>query len=407
MFSITKETKQPKIILIGLIAVFFMVNLYSAINYGNANYLGSFELFDNDDVKYIRSAWELANGGGFIYHWVGQPTVFIMPGLTATLASFVKLFGQFAAITAFRVFQAVLQGMSMYLIFLLGRRIFNSRVAIIACVINLFYIAEYYAVTMILTEVIFKFLFLLLVYLCILAIQEKKLSYYLIGGVVWGLACLVRPTVGAFPAVILIMWFIHKYTFKEMVKYTVVTTLVFALVMAPWWIRNYRVFHRFIPLTLSTGNPFLQGTYINYDQTQNYVFPELGNDAIKNNQIEMAIGLDRLKTYVPQEPIKYLSWYTIGKSKLFWQAPFYWKEMFGVSLFKGVVGHIGVLLLSLFGVFFGLKSKNKGFLYLLFTVLFTNLMYLPYYTMSRYSYPLMPIVAIIAGSFIYKVAKKS
>ena len=37
--------------------------------------------------------------------------------------------------------------------------------------------------------------------------------------------------------------------------------------MSPWWIRNYNIFHAFIPFTLATGNPMLQGTYINYDQS--------------------------------------------------------------------------------------------------------------------------------------------
>ena len=403
MFSISNETKRVKIILLVLLSVFFIINLYAALNYGDLNYLGSFQRWDNDDVKYVRSAWELVDKGTFIYHRVGEPTVFIMPGLTFTVALFVKIFGQFGGITAFRIFQAVLQVFSMYLIFLIGRRIFNNRVAVIACFINLFYISEYYAVTMILTEVIFKFLFLLLVYLCYLAIEEKKLSYYILGGVVWGLACLVRPTVAAFPAVILVMWLIKKYSFKDMVKYTVVTTLVFAIVMAPWWIRNYLVFGQFIPLTLSTGNPFLQGTYINYDETRNYTSIELGKNALETNRIEMQAGLYRLKTYFWQEPLSYLYWYTIGKSKYFWMAPFYWKTMFGISIFKAVVAHYIILIIAILGAIKGFISKNKGFLYLFLTIAFTNLMYLPYYTMSRYSYPLMPIVGIIAASMIYAV----
>lgn len=400
MFSISNEPKRTKIILLILISVFFMINVYAALNYGDLNYLGSFQLWDNDDVKYVRSAWELVEKGTLIYHRVGEPTVFIMPGLTFTIAFFVKIFGQFGGITAFRIFQAVLQAASMYLIFLIGRRIFNSRVAIIACVINLFYISEYYAVTMILTEVIFKFLFLLLIYLCFLAIESKKLSYYIWGGIVWGLACLVRPTVAAFPAVILVMWLINKYSFKEMVKYTVITTLVFAIVMAPWWIRNYLVFGQFIPLTLSTGNPFLQGTYINYDPTRNYTPIEIGKTALETNRIEMEAGLYRLKTYFPQEPLSYLYWYTIGKSKYFWMAPFYWKAMFGISIFKAVVAHYILLIVAILGTIKGFMTKHKGFLYLFLTIAFTNLMYLPYYTMSRYSYPLMPIVGIIAGFII-------
>lgn len=67
MFSIKEEDKWIKISLIAVIALFLIVNLYAALRYGPANYLGSFEKFDNDDIKYIRSAWELADKGHFIY----------------------------------------------------------------------------------------------------------------------------------------------------------------------------------------------------------------------------------------------------------------------------------------------------------------------------------------------------
>lgn len=400
MFSISKESKWIRLTLLVLFFIFLLLNLYSALKYGNQNYLGDFQKFNNDDVKYIRSAWELADKGNFIYHKVNEPTVFIMPGLTFSIAFFVKIFGNFEGIIAFRVFQAILQVLSMYLIFLIGRRIFNSKVALFACVINLLYISEYYATSIILTEVLFKFLFLLLIYISILAVEEKKMLYYIIGGVIWALCCLVRPTVAAYPGVILIMWFIRKYSLKDIIIYTLVTTFVFSLIMAPWWIRNYRVFDSFIPLTLSTGNPFLQGTYINYDQSQNYTPYEIGKTVVETNQNEMKAGLYRLKTYAPQEPLRYLYWYTLGKSWHFWNAPFYWKEIMGISFVQAKLYHFLVLIIFVLGTIRLFMKKHKSFMFLFLTIAFTNLMYLPYFTMSRYSYPLMPLVGIIAGFLI-------
>lgn len=405
MFSMLKESKWIKITFLVLIAVFFMLNLYTALEYGNQNYLGDFQKFNNDDVKYVRSAWELADKGNFIYHKVDEPTVFIMPGLSFSIAFFVEIFGKFEGITAFRVFQAVLQTLSMYLIFLIGRKIFNSKVGLIACVINLLYISEYYATTIVLTEVLFKFLFLLLIYISILAVEEKRMGYYITGGVIWGLGCLVRPTIAAYPGVILIMWLIRKYSLKDIIKYTLVTTFVFSLIMSPWWIRNYRVFDEFIPLTLSTGNPFLQGTYINYDQNQNYTPYEIGKTVVETNQNEMNAGLYRLKTYVPQEPLRYLYWYTLGKSWHLWSAPFYWKEIMGISFVQAKLYHYIILITFILGTIRLFVKKQKSFMFLFLTIAFTNLIYLPYFTMSRYSYPLMPVVGIIAGFAINEALK--
>ncbi|MCQ1531176.1 ArnT family glycosyltransferase [Lutispora saccharofermentans] len=398
MFSIKNEEKWVKISLAMIIFVFFAVSLYSVLMYGNANYLGSFDKMDNDDVKYIRSAWELLDNGNFIYHKVDEPTVFIMPGLTFMLAFFMKLFGKYGGITAFRVFQAVLQGSSMYLIFLIGRKVFNSKTALIGCILSVFYMAEYYAPTLILTETSFKFLLLLLVYLSIYAIEERSPLYYIAGGLVWGLACLIRPTVAAYPAVILIMWIIKKYKISDMVKFTIITTFVFAAVMSPWWIRNYKVYNRFIPLTLSSGNPFLQGTYINYDQKTDYTPYEVGKTAIETDENELKTGIYRLKVYGRKHPIKYLYWYTVGKTWELWNFPFYWKEMFNVSFAKAALYHHGILILGLYEAFKLFKKGEKNFIFIAITIVFFNIIYLPYFTFSRYSYPLMPMVCLIAAS---------
>ncbi|MBM7868764.1 4-amino-4-deoxy-L-arabinose transferase-like glycosyltransferase [Clostridium pascui] len=402
MFSIKNEGKWVKTSLIIIIALFFIVNLYATLRYGTENYLGSFEKFDNDDIKYIRSAWELADKGHLIYHRVDEPTVFIMPGLPYVLAFFIKIFGKFGGITAFRVFQALLQAASMYLIFLLGRKVFNSRAAILGCFLNSLYIAEYYTSTVILTEILFKFLLLLLIYVSIYAIEEKSLLYYTIGGIIWGFGCLVRPTLAAYPGIVLIIWIIKKYTLKDMVKFTMVTTLAFSTIMSPWWIRNYVVFRRFIPLTLSSGNPFLQGTYVNYDQSDNYTPYEPGKTAIESNQREIDAGLYRLKNYAVKEPLKYAYWYTIGKSWNLWNAPFYWKEILGVSFYNAIIFHYLILILGAAQSIRLFIKRNEDFLFLFITALFFDLIYIPYFTMSRYSYPIMPMVFIVAGYGIYE-----
>lgn len=402
MFSIKNEKRWIKISLFTIIALFFIINLYSTLKYGSANYLGSFEKYNNDDVKYIRSAWELADKGQLIYSKVNESTVFIMPGLPFTLAFFVKIFGRFGGITAFRIFQSILQALSMYFVFLIGRKVFNSKAAVLACLLDSLYIAEYYTNTVILTETLFKFLLLLLIYISLYAIEEKKLIYYTVGGVIWGLACLVRPTIAAYPIVILIMWIIKRYTFKDMAKFTLITVFTFSIVMGPWWIRNYVVFHRFIPLTLSSGNPFLQGTYINYDKSVNPTVYKLGKTEIETNQNEINTGLYRLKTYAVKEPLKYACWYTIGKSWHFWNAPFYWKEILGVSFAGAAIFHYLILMLGIARTIRLFIKKNRSFLLLFISVLFFNLIYLPYLTMPRYSYPAMTMIFIIAGYEIYE-----
>lgn len=407
MFSLKNEKKITKIILLITCAAFFLVCLYSILRYGNSTLLGKLSKPNNDDVKFIRSAWILAETGNYVYHNPPNPTVFMMPGLPFSVAFFVLIFGKFGALTAFRIFQAVLQTLGLLLIFFIGRRIFNSKVGVAAAILDAFCIAEIWTANLFLTETCFKFFVLLLIYFTIYAIKEKKTRYYVLGGIAWGLATLFRPTIATFPIIILIMWIKEKYTIKEMVKYTVIVSAIFCLILSPWWIRNYRIFHRFIPLTLATGNPMMQGTFIDYDQTtkatdgldySQFVYPA-DNDEIKKNELEMNMSKYRLKNLVPKQPLQFLYWYTIGKTIKTLNVPFYWEPILGISLFAAKIYQyiLYALCLAGFVLFFRDKERNKMGNILFGTIIYFIVVYLPFFSMSRYFYPSMPYVIVFAA----------
>lgn len=75
MFITCKENKRIKFGLILLEISFTIVDLISIFKHGNSTLLGSLESFDNDDVKYIRSAWNLVGNGIFSYEDISKPTV--------------------------------------------------------------------------------------------------------------------------------------------------------------------------------------------------------------------------------------------------------------------------------------------------------------------------------------------
>lgn len=398
------EEKRINIYLIVIEIVFMGVAILSIFASGDSLLLGSLEKFDNDDVKYIRSAWNLIDNNILSYQNIKEPTVYIMPGLTFVLSFFMCIFGKINGIVAFKIFQVVLQGVSLYLLFLIGKKVFNSKVALIACFMDALYAAEIYAANLILMEVIFKFLLLLLIYISIYAIEKKSLKFYVLGGIVWALACLFRPTIAAYPLVVLIMWIKNKYSFSEMAKYTIVVTTVFCIIMAPWWVRNYKVFDRVILFTKSSGNPFLQGTFINYDQSKGLGVPYVkGKDALEGDENEIKAGLQRLKIYGKKEPLKYVTWYTLGKTFYFWRAPFYW--IANISYVPVIIYHLVILYLGIYGMI-KYKDKSLNIKFLIMIVVYFNVIYLPYYTFERYSYPLMPLVILFAAHTVNDRHKK-
>ena len=201
-----------------------------------------------------------------------------------------------------------------------------------------------------------------------------------------------------FPAVILLLWLLYRYSFKEMAKYTLMTAAVFSVIMAPWWVRNYLAFDRFIPMALASGNPFLQGTYIDYDQTRNFMGYPSNPDAIAMDRIEMETGRLRLKTYFRQSPWEYIRWYTLGKTKHLWRFPYYWKEVFGIPFNTVARLHTILLKLALLGAlaaFAGGRRREIAPLFL--TLAYFTVIHLPYFTFARYAYPVMPIVILFSA----------
>jgi len=414
LFNLKEESKATKILLFTSCSLLFFLILLSIFHYGNSTLLGNFYEPNNDDVKFIRSAWNLSQTGIYSFHRPPEATVFMMPGLPFTLAFLMSLFGKFGGITALRIIQAVLQVFSLLLIFFTGRKLFNSKVGIVAVILDVFCIWEIWIPNLVLTETFFKFFVLCLVFFSLYALEENKIKYYAIGGFFLGLSALFRPTIVTYPILILIIWLIKKTKFKDALKYTLVVVGVFCVVMSPWWIRNYTIFHRFIPFSLATGNPMLQGTFISYDQHtkatdgldySNYNTKDPKLTEIEKNDMEIALSKYRIKTLFPKQPLKFIYWYTISKGWIQMDTPFYWKELFGVSFTKAKLYNHLLLLLGTLGAIFYFLSKNKNKLVILpaATIIYFVIVYLPFYTMGRYFYPVMPFVLMFAAYFIVNI----
>ena len=405
MFSLRNEKKITKYSLLIIEIIFIIVGMISILKYGNSLLLGSIEKFDNDDVKYIRSAWNLMDNKILSYENIKESTVYIMPGLTFVLAFFMMIFGKMQGLVAFKIFQLILQAGSIYLIFLIGRKLFSSRVGLIASIIDVIYVPELFVVNTILMECICKFLFLLLIYISIYAIKTKSSKLYIAGGIIWAILCLFKPTMAGYPIVILFMWIKSKYKFSEILKYTTLVLLIFCAIMSPWWVRNYKEFNSFIPFTKSAGNPFLQGTFINYDQSEGFGVPYVKSEnAIENDKNETKAGLQRLQKYGAKQPIKYIFWYTIGKTFFFWRGPFYWRTIFNIPSLIAISIHVIILLLGILGI---VKGYKKNLIAILISILLLlNLTYLPFYTFERYSYMAMPLVMVFAALSIDEIIRK-
>ena len=391
------------------ILVMFVIGTVCTLKYGNYFLLGDLDKLNNDDVRYLHTAKVLAEQGKLVYHNM-DPTLFIMPGYPIFIALIVKIFGSGSlGIIAIRMSQLVLQCVCLYILYFLAKELVNKKTAIIACILTVLYLPEYVAANLILTEVLYKTLYMLLFYFSIIAIRKNKTKYYVFSGISWALVCLVRPNAAAFPLFIIIFWIVNKYSIKDMIKYTSIVFVIFVTLFSPWWIRNYKLTNKFVLFTESSANPKLLGTFIRWgapsfykDIPKEYKYDEFLNDEYLTEDEQNNLANYMIKRSFQEEPLKYTYWYTLGKTEELYKEAYYWKPIFRVNDTRMNFTHISYITLGILGLIAMIRRKIKGGKMLIVFLLINTAVYLPFITFSRYGYPNI-FVFIIGAAYTLNV----
>ena len=247
-----------------------------------------------------------------VYSHENQPpyasSLIRLPGYPLFLAGIYKVFGH-GNNTAVRVVQAVIDTLTCVLLALvafewavdLERK---HRAAIIAfilaavCPFTAIYVAT------VLTEVATNFLAVAMVLAVTFAFKatddadnakrKRAWLWWGVSGLLAGLAVLFRPDSGLFAAAVgltLALSLLLKrrlidlpQRIKHFLVYSVLFSVTFCLVLVPWTIRNYRVFHLFQPLSPAHGEmpgEFVARGYLLWLRTwlddERYVGPVLWN----------------------------------------------------------------------------------------------------------------------------------
>jgi len=72
-------------------------------------------------------------------------------------------------------------------------------------------------------------------------------------GVAVGIMSLTKPFFLVYPIILAMVEWLKNKDWKESVKLLLITTVVMMVVIAPWTIRNYKKFDRFIPVSYNSG----------------------------------------------------------------------------------------------------------------------------------------------------------
>ncbi len=216
-----------------------------------------------DARAYDRIGWNVAQGLGYredvtVPLIADNSIIRVGPGYEFFLAAIFYIFGHRYWVVW--IIQALLQGASALLMYLIAQEIFQEswapRIGLVAAAFIAFSPDLITVSAMLLTETLGIFLACLTAYVFFKYIKNYEWRMLLMLSIVFGAATLVRTPLAflGIPMGTYMLWhkkFIH----------TAILVAGVALLFAPWTIRNYSVYHAIIPTNAASGFNLYSGNH--------------------------------------------------------------------------------------------------------------------------------------------------
>jgi 4-amino-4-deoxy-L-arabinose transferase-like glycosyltransferase len=261
---------------------------------------------DDAGQAILKAADVLRNGEGFRGHPLLLP-----PMATMFAALCLSLFG--GDQISVKIAQAVVDSLTIVIIFLITRETFDIQTAVVAATISSIYPFFIYLTISIATEPLFTFLLSAFVLSSLYAVRSDKAFFYFVSGVLLGAATLTRAATQFFPLVFLMLLLVMKRS-RRILLWCAAFCLSFVLVVLPWTVRNYVALDDFIPVATGGGIVVQQGSsekFLTIDGRKPEAFPEnpppQGLKPSQQDKYFMKAGLDRLKMRLQTDPVGFVA----------------------------------------------------------------------------------------------------
>ena len=306
-----------------------------------------------------------------------------------------------------RLVQGVVGGaLICFLVYLIGRRVVNEDTGLIgAGLVAVYGYFVYYNVAL-MTETFFIALVLLTLYLSMELKEKPTLARWVLLGLALGIASLLRQTI------LLFVPFLILWLFWELKKdgilwwYFTIPIIIIILLITPWTLRNYSVYHQFLLLNSNAGyalfasnNPNL-GTNWSNDEVVVPVPEELAGQ----NEAELDRALtQRGIEYILTDPERYV-WLTLDKTLEYFK---FWpsSEASRISNLNRVLSFGLYLPFMFLGLCLSL-SRWRSFVALYLFILIHTGIHLLSWPAPRYRLSVDAVLMVFAGLAIYELARQ-
>jgi hypothetical protein len=367
----------------------------------------------SDGATYDLFARNLVAGLGYGFD-LSHPTAYWPVGTSFLYSIFYRIFGfSFAPIL---IFNLSISCLTIWFTMLLAERWFSRRVAIATGYCMALWPMQIEFVSLLSSELIFNFL--LVVWLFLWDRPVQKDNHHLRLSFLWKALCIgtlaaaasyIRPVALVLPAMLCALEMARMRKYLASMKSTVLVYIVMALLIAPWSIRNMRVFGSFIPISTNFGANLWMGNHA-IDSGETVDIPP---DAFSMPEVERDHYLRHMAIeYIEQHPVRFVlrtlvksvwlhSHETIG---VHWNMPglvstygervlwplklisnLYWWAMLGLGI-------VAVMLIYLQQGIWALLRSPAFMIWYYFTALYSILV-----VQDRYHISSTPFIAILAA----------
>ena len=189
-----------------------------------------------------------------------QPTSFYPPGYPALVAAVAWTVWHTPIpdgdlVRAIEYVQAVIGALTILLVFLLARRVFDVRTGLIAAAIVAFYPNLITITATLQLETVFVALSLLAVLVLVPAAtgEDPRVIRLVAGGALTGAVALVRPTIALLVLAFLVTRWVMRCPWRKIVRDFALVMISMIAVIVPWTIRNAVALHTFVPVSTGIG----------------------------------------------------------------------------------------------------------------------------------------------------------
>ena len=382
-----------------------------------------------DQVSYDRLANRVLDGHGFSFEklwWpltrADEPTAHWSYLYTLYLAAVYALSGNHPVVA--RLVQAVLAGVLMpWLAYRLGARHFGERVGLAASGLMAGYAYFIYYAAALMTES-----FYIMGVLWVLDLAGRPVPAAnspselrrrgLLLGLALGWTVLLRQVFMVCIPVLFgwMLWRCYARQRDSLGRASLLlltATLVMVLAIAPWTVRNYLVFDRFVPLNTNAGFAFFWANHPIHGQDFQAVLPTWSDyielipvelQSLNEAELDRAL-LARGLRFVVDDPVRYLALSASRMSEYF---------MFWPSSESGWISNVSRVLsfgllwpLMVYGLLANARRaiSSDGFILYLFAFSYTAV-HLLSWALIRYRLPVDAVLLIFAGAALVDLRKK-